>query len=274
MSHIEKIREINAVVHFGAGAFPPVEAYFAAGANRIILVEANPYFVASLRERFAHDAKIEIVDAAISNKESDELFRIFNLSSASSLREPTGLGEIYKSLRVEKEFSVRTTPADGFTRRLKLSPEDKNLLVLDTPGEEFPILKNLAGADLLTLFSDIIVHGQERPLYKGAAAIVSIKRYLEENGFAASIDNADADWPVLICATSPIHKEKAELTAKLSALQEQLAAEQEKHRTEKTELEEKLSNARLRTELFQSEIDNADAQIALIKEMLIRDNAS
>src|SRR5688500_13398708 len=64
LSRLEQSGELGTVVHVGAHAGEEVDAYRAHGAQRIVLVEANPAGCELLAERFGDDPDVEVLQAA------------------------------------------------------------------------------------------------------------------------------------------------------------------------------------------------------------------
>jgi hypothetical protein len=78
-----------------------------------------------------------------------------------------------------------------------LTVQGDNLLVIDLPGEELPVLQALWEATQLQLFSQVKLRCGREPLYEGAEPATRIVRWLEDHGFdlLSEDDSQDPDCP-------------------------------------------------------------------------------
>ncbi|MFP4421490.1 MAG: hypothetical protein ACLFRG_13195, partial [Desulfococcaceae bacterium] len=98
-------KQPDTILHLGAGRCSEFAKYEASAARRIILVEANPEVARYLRETHADDERVEVVERAVSDFTGHGELRVFNVKEFSSLREPTGLRELYPGLREVERVS-------------------------------------------------------------------------------------------------------------------------------------------------------------------------
>lgn len=274
MPATEFTTELDTIVHLGAGRCSSFENYKAVGATRIILVEANSTVFAHLQSRFVQYRNVSLVYKAISNDTANGVFRIFNAEDLSSLRQPTELKSLYSGLEEEKEVTVKTEAIDEFILSLGLSDETRNGLVVDTPGIELPLISKLVETNLLSVFKEIIIPTMRTPLYKGVSSAAPITAMMGKQGFTVRESMEDPDWPVLNCRTNLLYLENKALKKELSAAQQQLQIDEEKHRTQITALEEQLNERLFRKSLFDDELEKAESQLSIIKDILVRDEAS
>ncbi len=302
---------LEAVVHIGAGRGRELKRHRLSGTSRIVLVDADRLAAASLRKLAAsghnEPVSIEVVEAAVAGVEKDAELRIYNLERVSSIREPSLLAERYPGLKVVRGANVKTLPASTLIEELELDPFEKNGLFVDTPGEERAILQRLQSHGLLQLFSHLKVTASVDALYEGAASAAEIEEFLREAGFELSVES-DGEWRTLTARSgrSPgdlrtISQLKLELeqNGNLHERVEMLEASVAKKEAarashEKSVIDLSKENARQKAEidalkktiseleanpvdavdrklLFDRELNRAEAQLSLLRNMLLDD---
>jgi FkbM family methyltransferase len=173
-----------AVIHVGAHEGQEVPAYLAAGARSVVLVEANPQHVATLRERFAGTPQVRVVGCAVGAEPGTARLRLHTSRSgdtqSASLLELAELAEAGTvATRGTIEVEVRTL--DDIA-----AGEACDLLVVDVQGAELLALQGAAA--LLQRVRAVICEIELRPLYAGAPAEKAIVDLLA----AAGLERADA----------------------------------------------------------------------------------
>lgn len=173
-----------AVIHVGAHEGQEVAAYLAAGARSIVLVEANPQHVATLRERFAGTPAVRIVGCAVGAERGTAQLRLHTSRSgdtqAASLLELAELGEV-GTVRTEGTIEVEVRTLDDIA-----AGEACDLLVVDVQGAELLALRGATA--LLRRVKAVVCEIELRPLYAGAPAEETIVELLA----AAGLERADA----------------------------------------------------------------------------------
>jgi FkbM family methyltransferase len=122
-----------------------------AGERRAILVEPQPAAVAALRQRYAGDPSVEVVQAAVSSSDGRRAFFVVANDDGALPKWTQQLASFYRShieafekdapgicARV-RETSVEVLSFTTLSRRLGLDRLD--LLMLDTEGHDFELLK-------------------------------------------------------------------------------------------------------------------------------------
>jgi FkbM family methyltransferase len=142
LSHLDGRGTLGTVIHVGAHAGEEVDAYRRHAAERIVLVEASPPSCAALAERFGGDADVEVVHAALAEREGPQRLLVHanarGGTESASLLPMKRLGEIVPTLRTQAEVEVPGTTLDALLPRLGVT--DVGLLTLDVQGAELRVL--------------------------------------------------------------------------------------------------------------------------------------
>ena len=157
------------VVHLGAHHGQEVDAYRAAGCERIVLVEANPEHCAVLEERFGGDPDVEVLNYAVAEASGTATLHLYasrsgDTQSASLL--PLGH---FREVGTIKPTGVVEVPAirlDDLYDRHGLDPAVHDLLTLDVQGAEVLALRG--GAHVLPRLRAVICEVALVELYEGA----------------------------------------------------------------------------------------------------------
>jgi FkbM family methyltransferase len=252
--------QLDAVIHLGAGYCREIDAHLASGAARIILVEANPEIAAELRLQCAAAPRIAVIEAAVAAKSGPAKLSVYNYASVSSLHTSETLFSLYPGLRLVREIGVNAIAADEFLKNLSLNSNDANHLVIDTPGEQGAIIDVLSSAGLLALFNVVTVQCEAKTPYNGAKNAPAVKKALEKSGFDIDGEGDDPDRPRYVARRDPTF-----------AAQQTVASLEEQHRETIALLEEKDQERAYRQSLVDEEVHRLEAQIELIKDILIRE---
>src|SRR5690625_438998 len=189
------LNNINAIVHIGAGRGRELNDYLASPAQQIILVEPNPRLVAELRRLGEADARIRVVEAAVSNSSADNLLQEYNLPDVNSLYTATGLRQLFPGLRLLGQLPVSTLTGQELLDHCALEGED-NTLIIEAPGAELAIVETLTEAGGIDKFSRIAINCAEEPLYDSPSHAAAVHKLLQEQGFdLVHRDDTDPDWP-------------------------------------------------------------------------------
>lgn len=268
----------DAIIHIGAGRGGALQSYLAAGARRIVLVDADSAAVVRLRRLAAGasnaDTAVEVVQAAVAGNEKDAELRIYNLERVSGIREPEALIELYRNLRLVRSSIHRTREAAHLIEDLGIDPARANKLIIDTPGEEHAILQNLERKNLLPAFSEIVAYASRRALYKGAAGVTDVAAALNNAGYIVQSEDG-GDWITLRAFRARTQDDVFEIErlGKELARAEAARAAQEKKVIELSkkvaELEANPVDAADRKAIFDIELDRCEMQIDHLKELLV-----
>jgi FkbM family methyltransferase len=239
-------KQIDTIVHIGAGRCGEYEEYKAAGAKRIILIEPDPESARYLRERFAEETETQVMERAIAVTDGPIKLQLYNVRRFSSLREATGLRDLYPGLRKAGEVNPDMWNPRQMCAELSIDSHRFNWLIVDTPGEEGAILEDLWEEGLLEQFEKVSLFSGLKPLYNGDRPVEEILAELGEMGYEEmSRDDAnDTERPRWDLYRDEVKVRNRELEQKVDVLvsqkqdlEEQTAAQAQELSKLKDELE-------------------------------------
>lgn len=282
-------RPVARIVHIGAGTGDDLPACLASGAERILLLEADPDIAAQLAAQTAREPRVEVVAATVSADPRPRPFHRTNFPELDSLRAPAAaLKELFPGLKILSRDQV--TPADPVALLGKApAGEGCQVLVLEMPGEALGILQALQKAGLLSGFDALCLREGRQALYEGAPAAGEIRDWLGAAGFVPWFEPRpeDPERPVLIARLDrkalDDRREIARLTAELEEARAQGAAlvtgrdtaraEAEKLRAAQEAAEAKCTKLTDQVGTLTQERDAARSQLAVCTEALEKERA-
>jgi FkbM family methyltransferase len=174
---------IDTIVHLGAGRCSELDDYLAQQPHRLLLVEADPQLAEDLQNRTKGHESVQVSCAAISGQPGPATFNRYNLPEVNSLHAANKLIELFPGLKTVEQLKVNAISPDSLLSHLKLNVEQKNLLIIDLPGEELPVLQVLKQSQKLHFFSQVILHCGCESLYEGSEAAEQVLEWLRDEGF-------------------------------------------------------------------------------------------
>jgi hypothetical protein len=185
----------DCVVHVGAGRYAERSDYDALRPEHIVLVEGDPDAAANLRDRFQGEERMTVVSSLVGDGESEVTFHRFSLPSFNG---PLGMGrlrEIYPRITEIESIQLRSRSLSAIGRKQELHLGERNLLILDVPGQEASMLSVLRREELAN-FSYIILSGCSEAWMEGSVALDKSLATLEDAYFqTVREDNDDPAWP-------------------------------------------------------------------------------
>ena len=285
---------VDTIVHLGAGTCSDLTTWQAANPRRIVLVEPNPHHTHHLTAHARGDERIHVLQQAVGDPDASPRLRRFNIPALSSLREPTGLLELFPGLRTEREFDVEVIEPRALIQSLELEPDNRHWLIIDTPGEEAAVVKALHADGQLDHFERIVLHCGTDSLYENNAPAATVLDQLAEAGYdIEQRDDSDPDRPAWTLDRNPLRFENQALHCRVAELEQQAqeltqsrderAREAEEHRQahealqkEKENLEGKVVNlekqlneASTREQVLREQVTRAEGQIELVKDLVM-----
>lgn len=177
------------IVHVGANAGHETGRYEPFQPRQVILIEADANLVEQMKVRMANEPTGTVdricIEALITDQDGqDVIFNYFNNRGASSsiFRSTNLLRTKWPGVRETGETKVMTsTRLETALRRVALSPDELDVLVIDIQGAELLCLKG-AGAYLdHVIFLEIEVSQEE--IYEGGVLFSEVDEFLRRAGF-------------------------------------------------------------------------------------------
>lgn len=173
----------DAIVYFGFSDGSCVSAYVESPAKRVVLVASDTGKRNDLRRLVGDDGRIEYIPVIVSDWTGTGSLQIYNIRGFASLREPVGLAKYYPGLRRVDIHDVDVRPAAEVVKEIGLDPKSKNRLVVDVPGEEQAIIRDLTESGLLELFEYVTVYGTNEVFFDDGGTLSDIISFIELFGF-------------------------------------------------------------------------------------------
>ena len=217
---LHPLSSIDTIVHLGAGKCSWIDTYLKSSAKTIVLVEPEPTAAKYLRSIAKEESRIQVIEKAVALEGERTTLKVYNLRDASSLREPTGLRDLYPGIRKTNEVDVDVIrPAD-----LVKGIAGKLWFIIDVPGEELSILKSLEQERLLSECSLLSVSCGEIELYNESGTYKVLCEYLDDNLFENlyTDEEENPDRLMWVGASNFQARETARLKEKLSKVQEEI----------------------------------------------------
>jgi FkbM family methyltransferase len=185
---LERMRDVGPLgttVHVGAHAGEEVDSYRAHGAQRIVLVEANPASCDALRARYAGAADVSVLHAAATDHEGEARLLLHTTdrggTESASLLPMRELARIVPTLDTAGTVDVPARTLDSLLAEEGIDPGDVGLLVLDVQGAELQVLRGATRA--LESVRAVLTEVALIDLYEGAALEQDLVRELGHRGF-------------------------------------------------------------------------------------------
>lgn len=149
--------------------------------ERVIMVEAIPELAESLRATYAHDPRISVLAAALSDRNGDAQFELNRSEASSSLLpiDPRNSEWFARDMSVARSIQVPTMTLPELMIQEKLPTVD--LLKLDLQGAERLVLTG--GAAVLDRVQVIYTEIFFEQLYAGAWLFWDMNEFLSHRGF-------------------------------------------------------------------------------------------
>ncbi|MGO3783131.1 MAG: hypothetical protein ACTJG4_09470 [Vreelandella alkaliphila] len=265
---------MSMILHIGAGQASELPQWRKSEATRIVLVEPNPMLAQQLRHKAADDTTLTIVEAAVTPSSANTQLYEYNLPEANSLRPATGLKRLFPGLKTTATHSVATLTPTQLLADYGPAQGERAQLVLQTPGEEGAILKELIETGQLNQFQQLHLYANPEPYYQGSIAAKDILQQLAEAGFdITDVDQQDPDWPHWQLTRHPLkdqllslQEETAALKQQLQERQQQLEASQQQSKKHQQKAEETAQQAQAQLKEKANQLAEVHAQCQQLKE--------
>ncbi len=195
----------DTILHIGPGVLYDGIDYATISAKTTI-VEPDSDIAAELRIRFSHRADVTIIENAVLAESGDVELRKYNFRMLNSMRRGDGLLDLFPGLQSDAIQTVRAIDINDVVKRLPKGDAGRDILVIDSLGEEFSLLRALDAAGQLERFGHVIIRTTMEVLFVGGSDLREIKEWLKGCGFDRPIrlDDGDPDLPVLSFSRNPL----------------------------------------------------------------------
>lgn len=257
-------------------------------AESCVLVEAREDAYQNLVGIFSNTNNVVVKQGVISPEGGDVTFYRYNLPEFSALHKATGLTQLFPGLKLERQDTVISQNIAELLSEVKVAGED-NVLVIDIVDISLNLLQLLNAEHLLHCFGRILLVSSNEALYEEASKGDELSKFMQNHGFYLALeDKTDPDLPWHTFVSNPLWKElkqakqhEAELNKQLDTQRQQLAEQVSKHAAQRLEKITQLEKANRqlnetneqlakKQRLLEQEMLKAEAQIDIIKELVLR----
>lgn len=233
-------RELDLVVHVGAGRGDELDAYAALEVGRAVLVDGDAQAAAELRDAVARLPWAEVLERVVSADGADAEWNRYNLAALNGLADALDARRIFPRLRRESSLRIPTTKLDALLAAIEVPDGGRSALVLDMHGIDARLL-DLA-REQLHRFEGIVLRGTVRSADGGDG---SIDLQLRAAGFVPELPgDDDALWPVQRWRFDRPAFERGELRRRLEASEAAVRAGREELSAVRADLTAQLDAAR------------------------------
>jgi len=191
-------------LHVGAHKGDEISAYRARKISPVVFVEANPDLAENLRNRFAGDDDVTLIEAAASDTDGTATFNITSMDQSSSLLPLKEHSRLYPKIGVEKQVTVRTALLDDLLREANVDTRQIDFVAMDIQGAELMALRGATG--LLAHIRALQLEVNFAELYDGCALIGELDDFLAQHGFIRVKTNTpyDEQWGDALYVKQPL----------------------------------------------------------------------
>lgn len=220
-------RPLGTVVHVNPSETEVIQRYAALGAQRVVLVVGDPESLPGLRRLTAGRPWLEIVEAAVSPTPGPAAWLRYNVPGLGGLLEAEALHSFYPRLQLLERTPVTTVGLQAVLERLQIAtPADRpNLLVLEAPGMDAPLLERL-DPPTLTAFAWLLVRAARQDLYRGGVAETAASRLLQARHYRNVHASREGEplWSAALLRFDAAAAAQAVLAERVASLQAQVAS--------------------------------------------------
>lgn len=223
---------LDTIVHVHPSDAALVGHYEALGVQRVVLVCPDPEALRGFRRLAPGRPWLQIVESAVTPWAGSADWWVYSVPGVSGLLEAGTLREVFPRLEAQLRIRVEAVALQTLLERLDLRVgEQGNLLVLEAPGTDAPILAGVR-PDMLTCFDWLLLRGATTAeLYSQGVAADAALRLLSERHFS-TVASTEADeplWPTTLLRLDRSAAQSAALQEQLCSLEFSLAAALEEH---------------------------------------------
>ncbi|MCB9887242.1 MAG: FkbM family methyltransferase [Planctomycetes bacterium] len=187
--------EVKGVVHVGAHRGEALVDWGALRIPHLCLIEGNPEVLPVLRQAAAAAGPVVVIEAVVDEHPGRGTLRLGADSAGGSLLEHHALAAVPDARRQTRALPVDLTTLDALVQRGAVDASRCDLLVIDTEGNELPVLRGAVG--LLHHVELICVSVCLAPLYVGAPLPQKLQGFLRDvlgdDGFSMVAFDPSAD---------------------------------------------------------------------------------
>ncbi len=224
MSFIDLLRTFDAqdtIAHIGPSVLYERFGYFRGVVSNVCIAEPDPVRAAALQKNIPAADRVRLLEnAVICEGRRPELTR-YNFDALTAIGETGALKSLFPGLRETERVAIGALSPASFIERLPQDHRGRDLLIIDSLGQEFDLLKEFDACDALVRFSSVIVRFTKLPTAAVSGQSDQLHDWLGERHFDRSIviDDADPDLAVWLFLRNPLGEDLVEQQNLVKTLQ-------------------------------------------------------
>lgn len=261
----------------------------------------SPVHTAS--QKAALPETVRVTTAWVTAEGEDHTCYRYSLEDLDSLAEGTGLTDLYPGVTLQQRQTVETLAINDVVQEQSAAIGGISSLIIEQADQAMPLLKALKAKGVLATLNYLWVRTSTVRLYKGMPVQQALIEWCEEQGFEPL--STEADDPEFALQgfkrnrlqgalrqakqqandfkkkLEAVTNERDELTKTLEASQkevanqkqarEKLQSENQSLKQQNQQLADESSETQQKQRQLEIELERAEAQLELIKELLLKD---
>lgn len=259
--------------------------------------------VHSASQKAALPETVRVITAWVTAEGEDRTCYRYSLEDLDSLAEGTGLTDLYPGVTLEQRQTVETLAINDVVQEQSAAIGGISSLIIEQADQAMPLLKALKAKGVLASLNHLWVRTSTARLYEGMLVQQGLIEWCEEQGFEPlSTEAEDPEFALqgfkrnrlqgalrqakqqandFKKKLEAVTNERDELTKTLEASQkevanqkqerEKLQSENQSLKQQNQQLADESSETQQKQRQLEIELERAEAQLELIKELLLKD---
>ncbi|PYE30715.1 hypothetical protein DFP83_11431 [Idiomarina fontislapidosi] len=190
------------VVYLGAGIGEELSGVIdQLTAKRWFLVEGDSTKQKKLSQfvkRLANCDKFHLDEAIVSPSGETRTWYNYNLSEFSGLKKAKRLNDLFPGLQLRSQRSATTISLVALLEQMEIKSTQRNLLIINLPGQAMELLESLIRAEKKELFSQVVVSTTSNDAFEDGDTVELLDNFFQVNGYHTRNEPyEDPDFPVL-----------------------------------------------------------------------------
>ena len=172
--------------------------YFRETVSNICIAEPDPVRAATLQSNIPAANRIHLFESAVLNTGRRAELKRYNYDALTTVGDTPVLLTLFPGLRETEHMAVDALSTSGFIEKLPQHHRGRDLLIIDSIGQEFDLLREFDKLNSLIRFSGIIVRITKQPSVDPQSQSDQFREWLKIRDFDRSIvlDGADPDLAI------------------------------------------------------------------------------
>ena len=196
----------DAIAHIGPSILYKQCRYYRRAVAKVVIAEPDPSRAASFNREKLAAGRITLIDRAVLPEGRRADLRRYNFDALNTLNDLKLLNTLFPGLQERERVTVDVLPVAQFLNQLPSNHRGRDLLVIDSLGEELEILESIATHKDFQRFSNIVLRIARDPAPGENSQTRRLFEWLASQYYDRSItlDGADPDLPVLYFPRNPL----------------------------------------------------------------------